>query len=171
MMDPFDVDSRSQSRAPACDKPSSDPKPEQLIKEDSACRVPSSVRGGGVAVTISLGAADEPACRTASSVGRPSMTITRRYVVPSHRSIRLRGRRRSAYTVEIESKRRNWPQHERACGLVVIHEGDQILAVSAARIDSSSPAWQGEGVALPIQSGSAMHVAGQSPEHFGTRKA
>ena len=73
--------------------------PSSRSRTDRACRFPSIVRGGGVAVTISLGAADEPVCRTASSVGRPSMTITRRYVVPSHRSIRLRGRRRSAHTV------------------------------------------------------------------------
>ena len=50
-------------------------------------------------MTITRGAEDAVAWRTASSVGRPPMTITRRYVVPSHRSTRLRGRRRSAQTV------------------------------------------------------------------------
>ena len=59
-----------------------------------------SVRGGGSAVTIRLGDVAGPRWRTAKSMGRPSITITRRYVEPSHRSIRLRGRRRNAHTVK-----------------------------------------------------------------------
>lgn len=58
------------------------------------------VRSVGVAVTIRRGAATEPVSRIASSVGRPATTMTRRYVVPSHRSIAFRRRRRSAHTVK-----------------------------------------------------------------------
>ena len=51
-------------------------------------------------MTFTCGLLEEPAWRTASSVGRPATAMTRRYVAPSQRSIAFRDRRRSAQTVK-----------------------------------------------------------------------
>ena len=74
--------------------------PSSRSTMDRTWRPSDSVRSDGVAVTMIRGTAGEPDCRMASSVTRlPTITI-RRYVVPSHRSMALRGRRRSAHTVK-----------------------------------------------------------------------
>ena len=52
--------------------------PSSRSSTDRTRRSSSDVRGGGVAVTITRGASDDPSCRTTSSMGRPVITITRR---------------------------------------------------------------------------------------------
>ena len=64
----------------------------------------AAVHGDGVVVTTSRGASGEPSWRTLSAVVRPPTAITRRYVPPSHRSMALRARRRSAHTVRSRRK-------------------------------------------------------------------
>jgi hypothetical protein len=78
--------------------------------------------GGFIPWNLSASGTELRITCTVSSVGRPPITITRRYAVPSHRLIRLRGRRRSAHR-EIQTERRNWPHKERERGLRVAQRG------------------------------------------------